>query len=158
MNPRIGLGAGRRSPRVDADGALELLRRHLSPLPQGVHVEEDETGSLAVFVRRDMFHLDADALNDRLHAWVVREVHATLPQATALVSFRHAVPVSNDEPELEFEEPWRHLEPTFRLDLTPQPTEEEVARFARFVPRFLSVVAADGRPEGWREPEVGNAE
>lgn len=143
---------------MDEHPAVAWLRRRLAPLPHGLRIEEDETGSLAAFVRRDLFHLDADALNDRLHAWVVRDVHAALPQASALVSFRHAVPVSNDEPELEFEEPWRHLEPTFRLDLTPSPSEGDLERFARLVPRFLALVEAEGRPEGWREPEVGNAE
>lgn len=144
---------------MDASEALVLLERELGPsTPVGLRIEEDDAGYLAAYLRVDLYHLDADALNDRLHAWVVRDVQPVLPGATALVSFRNARPATMDDPELEFEEPWLGLEPMFRLDLVPPPTAEEVRRFARLVPTFVEVAHGFGRPEGWRDVHVGSTE
>lgn len=140
------------------EDALDQARGLLEPLPKGLRLELDDWGNLSVFVRRDMYHLDADALNDRLHAWVAREVHEDLPMAEGLVEFRHASPENTDEPELDVQAAWRHLEPTFRLDVRRGATAAHVERFAALVPAFLAAVHGEGRPEGWRDVEMGNAE
>lgn len=135
------------------------LQRALLPYAGRVQVGSDELGGALVFLRRDMPHLDADALNDRLHAWAKREVEREVPHASAFVSFRHARPASRDEPELSWQEEWLGLEPTFRLEMArPPPTPAEVDGFARLVPEFLARVEATGRPAGWRDVNVGNTE
>lgn len=144
---------------MDPDAAFDRLRERLAPLARGVHLERDAFGDALVFVRRDLSHLDADALSDRLHAWCARDVQARLPGATAYVDFRGARPADGEEASLDVEAAWRDLEPTFRLDLRlPPPAAEDVDAFARLVPAFLALVEADGRPDDWRDVETGHAE
>ena len=142
-----------------ADDAWARLRDALRDAPSGVRLDRDELGDAVVFVRRDLTHLDADALNDRLHAWSARDVAPRVPGASAFVGFRHARPASEDEAELDTEAAWLDLEPTFRLDLhAPPPTAAHVDAFAALVPAFLARVEADGRPDGWRRVDEGHAE
>jgi len=146
---------------VDPRAALERLRNLLAPhLRAGdLQLALDDLGGAVVTARRDMHHLDADALHDRLHAWTVREVARRLPHASATLSFRHARPATRDEAERDVQELWRDLEPTFRLELVrPPATERDVEAFARLVPDFVRLVEASGRPAGWRHWDVGNAE
>lgn len=139
--------------------AWQALEHALAPYAGRVRWERDDLGGALVFLRLDLIHLDADALNDRLHAWAKREVEPLVPGASAFVSFRHARPATHDAAELGVQEEWLGLEPTFRLDLTmPRPTGTEVAAFAALVPEFLKRVDAAGRPEGWRDVHAGNAE
>ncbi len=120
---------------------------------------EDDFGNPKVFTRRDMFHLDADALNDRLHAWIARSVADRVPGASAFVSFRNAVTVKPDDPELDFEEEWTDLEPTLRLESEfPEPGRAEVEAFVTLFTEFLALVDGSGRPVGYRDPEHGNTE
>lgn len=143
---------------MKATEALALLRPLLARWPQA-RAEEDDQGDLVVFVRRDMLHLDADALHDRLHHWTVREVRRALPAASATLSFRHARPAApEEESEKDWQEGWHDLEPTLHLETRPAPTRADLEAFAALVPRFLALVDAEGRPEGWRSPDVGNAE
>ena len=147
-------------PDVDTPPAalVERLRAHVAATAPGVHVELDDIGGVLVFVRRDMLHLDADALNDRLAAWTARELRERLPHAEAFVSFRVARPATMDDAELDLQEKWLGLEPTFRLELErPRPTRDDGERFARLVPEFLRLVEGDGRPADWRAVD-GNAE
>lgn len=143
---------------MEPEEAVERVRALLEPLPRGLRVGLDDWGHVCVFVRQDMLHLDADALNDRLHAWVVREVGDALPTAEGLVSFRHAHPASDDEAELDIQAGWRDLEPMFRIDPRAACDEEALRLFAKHVPGFLAAVHGEGRPEGWRDVEMGNAE
>lgn len=138
--------------------AVEALRARLDPLPPGLRIEVDDLDHLVVFVRVDLLHLDADALNDRLHAWVARDVRERLPAAEALVEFRNARPASDDDAELDMQAGWRDLEPSFRLDLNQRVGKAELETFAALVPAFLERIRADGRPEGWRDWEMGAAE
>lgn len=139
--------------------AWARLTRELEPYRGRVEWTRDDLEGVLVYVRRDMPHLDADALNDRLHAWTRREVERVVPHASAFVSFRNARPASHDEPELSWQDEWLGLEPTFRLEMTGRPpTVEEAVAFARLVPEFLSQVEAVGRPAGWRRVDVGNVE
>lgn len=125
-------------------------------LPPGVHVEEDE--ELRVFVRRDMLHLDADALHDRLAHWTIGALARELPAAHAFVSFRHASPAEPDEAStLDLQEGWLGLEPTFALDLA-RAAPGDRARFEALVPTFLALVEATGRPAGFRDIEAGTME
>lgn len=126
-------------------------------LPAGVFVEEDPE-ELRVFVRRDMLHLDADALHDRLSHWTMRALARELPAAHAFVSFRHASPADPHEAStLDLQEGWLGLEPTFALDLArAQAGDRE--RFEAHVPEFLRLVEATGRPAGFRDVNVGNME
>lgn len=141
---------------MDAWSALE---RALAPYAARVRWERDDLGGVVVFLRLDLIHLDADALNDRLHAWAKREVEPLVPGASAFVSFRHARPATLDAAELGVQEEWLGLEPTFRLELDmPRPTRAQLEVFASLVPRFLDRVDAAGRPEGWRDVHAGNAE
>lgn len=131
--------------------------RALGPLPQGV-MAEVEDGHLIVFVRRDMLHLDADALHDRLAYWSLHALAKDVPAASAGISFRHASPAEpHEESTLDLQEGWLGLEPTFALDLA-RAAPGELERFAALVPRFLKVVEQTGRPEGFRAPDVGNVE
>lgn len=139
--------------------ALARLRARLEPLPPGVRVELDEEDHLVVFLRLDMLHLDADALHDRLHHWTLRELHRTLPEASAFLSFRHALPEDPHlESELDYQEGWLGLEPTLRLETSPPPAAEAVDALAGQLPRFLQLVSAEGRPQGFRSPDLGNTE
>lgn len=135
------------------------LERGLAPFEGRVLWGPDELGGALVFVRRDLAHLDADALNDRLHAWAAREVEPRVRGASAFVSFRHARPATEDEAEWGVQAEWVGLEPTFRLELdSPPPTPEEVRAFLDEVPAFLAQLEARGRPPGWRDVDAGNAE
>lgn len=126
-------------------------------MPAGVHVEADD-GHLLLFVRRDMLHLDADALHDRLAHWSAGELARKMPRATASLSFRHATPADPTEAAtLDLQEGWLGLEPTLALELHGT-SEEEVARFAALLPRFLAIVEATGRPAGYRSADVGTLE
>lgn len=163
-SPSRGMGRGQlfappRAPRrVDAAEALALLRPLLARWPQ-VRAEVDDQGDLAVFVRRDMLHLDADALHDRLHHWTLREARPALPAASATLSFHRARPAApEEESEKDYQEGWLDLEPTLHLEMRPAPTRRDVETLASLVPRFLALVEAEGRPAGWRSPDVGNAE
>lgn len=144
---------------VDATEALDRLRHLLEPMPPGLNVGIDDLGDLAVWTRRDMLHLDADALNDRLHHWTQTQLRERLPDAAAHVSFHHARPASpHDDPELDLQERWLDLEPTVRLEIGPHTRPEDVVLFARLVPRFLALLERTGRPEGYRQPDVGATE
>lgn len=139
--------------------ARARLARELEAYRGRVEWDVDDFGGVIVFLRRDMPHLDADALNDRLHAWTKLEVERVVPHASAFVSFRHARPATPDEPELSWQDEWLGLEPTFRLEMVGRPpTEDEVAAFARLVPEFVARVEAVGRPAGWRQVDAGNME
>lgn len=144
---------------MDPDHAWAALRRALAPHEGRVKWGLDDVGGALVFLTLDLTHLDADALNDRLHAWIRHEVDRIVPHASAFVSFRHARPATMDEAEWGTQAEWVGLEPTLRLELArPPPTEAEVDAFVRLVPEFLRRVHAEGRPEGWRDVNVGNAE
>lgn len=144
---------------MDPASVLARLRATLVPWPEGLHAEVDDLGDVNLYTRADMIHLDADALADRLHAWTLRELHATLPRASALLSFRHARPASpHDDAELDLQETWLHLEPTLRFEMSPPPLETEVDAFARLVPIFLRRIRETGRPAGFRRHDVGATE
>lgn len=137
----------------------DALVSRLEPHKGRVEWARDEIAGAIVFVRRDMPHLDADALNDRLAAWARRDVEPRVPHASAFVSFRHARPATEDESELAWQDEWVGLEPTFRLEFDRRPpTGSEMDAFAAFVPAFLAQVEATGRPAGWRRIDEGNAE
>ena len=126
-------------------------------LPVGVRVEEDAE-ELRVFVVRDMLHLDADALHDRLAHWTQTDLARRFPAAEARLSFRHASPADPlEESTLDLQEGWLGLEPTLALDLLrAQPGDRE--RLLTLVPRFLELVEGEGRPAGYRSPDVGALE
>ena len=139
--------------------ALAWLEPALARWGGEVRAGEDESGDLAVFVRKDLLHLDADALHDRLHHWTVTEARRALPAASALLSFRHARPAApEEESHLDLQEAWHDLEPMLVLEMRPEPTRADLERFAGLVPRFLELVDAAGRPAGWRSPDAGNVE
>lgn len=147
----------RPAPRVEPREALALVQPLVARW--GVRAEVDELGDLLLFVQRDMLHLDADALHDRLHHWTLRDIQPRLPTASAQVSFRHALPADpHEESEMDFQEGWRNLEPMLRLETRPPPTRADVEAFAALVPRFLALVDAEGRPQGFRSPDMGCAE
>ena len=136
----------------------EALARLRPLLPAGVHAEEDDLGHLLLFVRRDMLHLDADALNDRLAAWTRGELAREIPAAIATISFRHARPVDpHDASTLDLQEGWRDLEPCLWLE-GPEITEAQVTALPRVLPHFLRLLEGRGRPSGYRRVDEGNAE
>ncbi|HVM44862.1 MAG TPA: hypothetical protein VM582_02910, partial [Candidatus Thermoplasmatota archaeon] len=103
-------------------------------------------------------HLDADALHDRLQHWTLTALARELPAASARVSFRHAAPAEPHEAStLDLQEAWLALEPTFELELAAA-RAGDVERFASLVPAFLELVEKEGRPAGFRSPEVGTME
>lgn len=139
--------------------ALAWLRPRLGAWLSRATLDDDGAGGVVLFVRRDMLHLDADALNDRLAAWTVRELRKSAPHAEAFVSFRHARPATWDDAELDLQEKWHDLEPTLRLEMeSPRPHEKDLAAFAAAVPSFFALIDRDDRPEGWRRVDEGNAE
>lgn len=139
--------------------AWARLQRALAPHADRVQWALDDVGGALVLVTLDLTHLEADALNDRLHAWIRRDVERAVPHASAYVSFRHARPATRDKAELGLQAEWLGLEATLRLELErPRASEAEVLAFARLVPAFLERVHAAGRPSGWRDVDAGNAE
>ena len=154
------LFAGAGAPRlVDPSEALAALEPLLARWRGALRWELDDQDNLLVFLRRDMLHLDADALHDRLHHWTLREARGAVPAASAFVSFRHARPVApEEESEKDYQEGWLDLEPTLHLETRPAPSRRDVEAFAGLVPRFLQLVDAEGRPAGWRSPDVGSVE
>lgn len=118
-------------------------------------LEDDE---LRVYAVRDMLHLDADALHDRLSHWTIHTLARELPAAHAGVSFRHASPADPHEAStLDLQEGWLGLEPTFALDLT-RARAGDVERFRALVPAFVKLLEGTARPAGFRDVNVGNAE
>lgn len=126
-------------------------------LPADVRVEED-ADELRVFVVRDLLHLDADAMHDRLAHWSRSELARRVPAAEARLSFRHASPADPlEESTLDLQEGWLGLEPTLALELArARPGDRE--RLLALVPRFLELVEGEGRPAGYRSPDVGSLE
>lgn len=142
---------------MDPAAALARLDALLDPRPKGLRLERDEE-EIVVSLRRDMLHLDADELHDRLHHWTLGALSAALPHAVALVSFRHARPEApHEEATLDAQERWLDLEPMLRVDARTL-SDEDLARFATLVPRFLALVEAEGRPAGFRRHDVGTME
>lgn len=126
-------------------------------MPEGLHLEVED-GHLLAFLRMDMLHLDADALHDRLAHWTQTRLARELPAASASLSFRHASPADPHEAStLDLQEVWLDMEPTFSLDLA-NVGPEETRRFASLVNEFLALIKKEGRPEGYRRPEVGTME
>jgi hypothetical protein len=150
-----------RCPRVEPDEVLarvSALAAH-AIARAALRLELDELRDVVAFARRDLIHLDADALNDRLHAWTHRDVAPILAGGSAYVSFRHARPATREEATLDLQERWLDLEPTFRLHTRfPTPTAGDVATYARLIPAFLALVDAAGGPAGWRRVDEGVAE
>lgn len=142
--------------------AFALLQQLAEPWTKdgGFRLERDDFGDAILVARRDLPHLDADALSDRLHAWTRREAERKVPGSDAFVSFRHARPATHDEASLDLQERWLGLEPTLRLDLhRPVVSEADVRAWAgQLVPAFVRLLDAAGRPEGWRSVDEGNAE
>lgn len=127
-------------------------------VPPGVRLEEDDLGHLVAFVRRDMLHLDADALSDRLAAWTRTRLAHALPRALATISFRHARAVDpHDESTLDLQEGWLNLEPSVWIE-GPQVSGAEVDALAALLPEFVGLLEGRGRPSGWRRHDEGNAE
>lgn len=136
----------------------EAVARLKPRLPQGVHAEEDDLGHLLVFVRRDMLHLDADALNDRLAAWSRGPLSREIPDALATISFRYARPVDpHDESTLDLQEGWLALEPCLWIE-GPHVSDAQLAGVERVLPEFLKLVEGRGRPSGYRRHDEGSAE
>lgn len=143
---------------MDARDALAALDALLQPRPAGVATGIDHEGEVVLFVRRDMLHLDADALHDRLHHWTLRELSPAVPSASAVVSFRHARPADPyEESTLDAQEGWLDLEPMLRLD-PARASRADVERLVAMVPRFLALVEASGRPPGFRRVDMGSME
>lgn len=129
----------------------------MESLPEGVVFEEDSE-EFRWFVRRDMLHLDADALHDRLHHWTLTRLAHALPAASAGVSFRHAHPAEPHEAStLDTQESWFDLEPMLTLERAgARPGDAEKAR--ALLGEFLGLIEKSGRPHGWRSPDVGSME
>lgn len=136
----------------------EAITRLALVAPKGIILEEDELGHLLAFTRRDMLHLDADALNDRLAAWTKRTLDHEIPAAIASLSFRHARPVDpHDEATLDLQEGWVGLEPCVWIE-GPEVSPAQVDALAKLLPQFVKLVDGYGRPSGWRRHDEGNAE
>lgn len=142
---------------MDPAAALERLDALLAPRPQGLQLGTDED-DVVLFVRRDMLHLDADALHDRLHHWTLHELSRAVPHAHAVVSFRHAQPAEpHEESTLDAQEGWLGLEPMIRVEARGL-READLSALAALVPKFLALVEATGRPAGFRRWDVGTME
>lgn len=118
----------------------------------------DDFGNVAYALRRDLTHLDADALHDRLMAWTQRTLAHQCPRAHATVSFHHARPADDSEPEADIEERWRDVEAVLTLEAPGPLTDREGETFLSLVPEFLALVDRAGRPVAWRDVEAGAAE
>lgn len=149
-----------RAPRrVDPREALAFLQPILARWAGRVYARLDDEDNVDVCVRRDMLHLDADALHDRLHHWTLTDLRRALPAASAFVSFQDALPAEPDEESvLDLQEGWLGLEPTLRLETSPEPSRKQVEAFVGMIPRFLQLVEAQGRPAGFRRWDVGTQE
>lgn len=147
---------------MDPAHAYALLQRLVEAWTRGgrFRLERDDFGDAILVARRDLPHLDADALSDRLHAWTRREAERRVHGSDAFVSFRHARPATRDEATLDLQERWLDLEPTLRLDLhRPVVSEADVRAWAgQLVPEFVRLIDEAGRPAGWRSVDEGNAE
>lgn len=141
--------------------ALALARRAVerSPIASRGKFVADDFDDATFVLSRDLHHLDADAMSDRLNAWIAREVSLRLPSASAIVSYHQATPES-EESDPDEEALWRGVEPTLKLDLHARPlAAADVEAWAALLPAFLRVVDGAGRPEGWRpDPSVGGVE
>ncbi len=149
-------GAEAGATRLDRSEAFRRLHEAVAAL--GVarkgRLEEDDFGDARYALRLSLTQLDADAMNDRLQAFVAREAAPRVEGTSAGVSYQHARPDSADDPDHDVEAYWHDVEPFFRLDFHYHPaTRERVAAWAALLPRFHLVVDARGRPEGWR-PDV----
>lgn len=148
---------------IPRDRIVDAVRERVERL-DGVEegeVREGDFGDPLFVVRRDLDHLDADALNDRLAAWAKREVHPSgFECVSAFVSFHHAEPATGDNPDLDVQAEWRNIEAVLRLDADElgQVTGKELDRFVDLVPAFLRTVGREGRPENWRNVWEGAAE
>lgn len=137
--------------------ALRAVRGLLPPAVEGLVLEADDE-ELRIRVERDMLHLDADALHDRLHHWTLTQIDPVLPAASARLSFERASPATPEEAStLDLQEGWVGLEPTLALDLRAA-REGDIERFAALVPRFLALIEGAGRPHGFRRHDVGTME
>jgi hypothetical protein len=150
--------SGRLALRASVDVADAVARLRSAPQLRGGQLGVDELGHLAFWTRRDMLHLDADALNDRLAAWTQRVVRPRIPDGMATLSFRHARPMDpHDESTMDMQEGWHDLEPTFSIE-SERLVDADLQAFLRLAPEFLALVEASGRPAGWRRIDEGNAE
>jgi hypothetical protein len=141
---------------VDVADAVARLQR--DPRLRAGRLGVDDLGHLSFSVRRDMLHLDADALNDRLAAWTQRAVRPMLSDGIATLSFRHARPMDpHEESTLDLQEGWHDLEPTFSIE-SLRLVDADLQAFLHLAPEFLALVEASGRPAGWRRIDEGNAE
>lgn len=114
-------------------------------------------GALLLFTRRDMLHLDADALHDRLHHWTLTRLEPAISGLMATLSFRHARPADpHAKSDLDLQEGWLDMEPTLRLD--PPLLPARVDRALDLVPELLTLVEKHERPSGWRRIDEGNVE
>lgn len=142
--------------------ALEAARRAVAAIRDSARGKfaPDDFDDATFSVSMDLLHLDADAMSDRLAAWIAREVASRLPTASATVSWQHARAASLDDEDADEEALWKGVEPTFRLDLHHAPlTRADVEAWAALVPAFLRVVDGAGRPAGWRpDPTEGALE
>lgn len=116
----------------------------------------DGFGAVSFAVRRDVTHLDADALHDRLAAWTARALARRLPNARATVSFHHARPADEEEAEADLATMWHDVEAVLALD--PPVAASDAAAFLEILPEFLALVDRHGRPAGWRVVDHGAAE
>lgn len=144
---------------MNPDAAFGLLRTLVAPWLHKLTLERDEFGDAILYTRKDLTHLDADAMSDRLMAWARREAAPLVPHADAFVSFRHARPSTHDEATLDVQEKWLDLEPTLRLEMHRPPIREaDVRNLAAMIPRFLETMEEEGRPSAWRNVDEGNTE
>lgn len=144
---------------MNPDEAYELLKTLVAPWGHKLKCERDEFGDAIVFTRKDLTHLDADEMSDRLAAWARREAAPLVPHADAFVSFRHARPSTDDEATRDLQEKWLDLEPTLRLEMHRPPIREaDVRNLAAMIPKFLAAMEGEGRPSAWRNVDEGNAE
>lgn len=147
------------SRRVDAREVLAFLQPVLARWGGRAYARLDDEDNVEVCVKLDLLHLDADALHDRLHHWTLTELRRALPAASAFVSFHHALPADPEEESvLDLQEGWLGLEPTLRLETSPEPSRKEAEAFVGMIPRFLQLVDASGRPAGFRRWDVGTQE
>lgn len=137
-----------------ADDPLIARVRAAAPTAR---VEVDGFGDLVVAIRRDLTHLEADAMSDRLQAFSHRHLR-TSPNISAAVSFHHARAADEEEAESDLEAVWRNVEAHLVLHRSRPVGAAEQEAFLDLVPEFLRLVARTGRPAGWRDVDVGVSE